>query len=89
MDDQHDVANSLAAQLEDLGQAQRAAKRLGSRVQGFGVLAGGALGLEQPCVLDRRRGLGGECRHELREILVVEIRLVLVERDDARDAITE
>ena len=84
-----DLAQLRQDQIEDLGQAQRAAQRLGCRAQRLGLLAGRALGLEQPRILDRRRGLGGEGRHELREILVVEVGLELVERDDADDAVAD
>ena len=79
----HDLAQLREDQVEDLGHAQRAAERLGRRAQRLGLFAGGALGFEQPSVLDRHRGLGGECRRELRQLLVVEVRLELVDADDA------
>ena len=59
------------------------------RTQRLALLAGGAFGLEQSRVLDRRRRLCGERRDELGEVVVVEIGLELVERDDADDAIAE
>ena len=87
------VGNHLAQfrqdQVEDLRQAQRAAERLGRRTQRLGLIARSALRLEQACILDRRRGLGREGCHELREILVVEIGFELVESEDADDAVAE
>ena len=87
------VGNGLAQlgedQVEHLTQAQGAAEGVGGRTEGLAVPAGVALGFEQSCVLDRRRGLRGKCRHELGELIVVEIGLELVERDDAGDAIAE
>ena len=76
-------------QIEDLGHAQRAAERLGCRAQRFRLLAGGALGLEQPSVLDRHRGLGGERRCELRQLLGVEVGLELVDAEDADDTVAD
>ena len=85
----HDLAQLRQDQIEDLGQAQRAPERLGCRAERLGLLARGALGLEQPRVLDRHRRLGGECRRELRELLVVEVGLELVDADDADDSVAD
>ena len=56
-------------QVEDTGHAQGAPERLGGRAERLGLLARGALGLEQARVLDCDRSLGGEPRRKLRELL--------------------
>ena len=61
----HDLAQLRQDQVEDFGHAQRAPERLGGGAERLGLLARGALGLEQPSILDRHRGLGGECGREL------------------------
>ena len=60
-------------QIEDLGQVQTAAERLGCGAERLGLVAGGALGFEQPRVFDRNRGLGGERCRDVRQLLVVEV----------------
>ena len=85
----HDLAQLRQDQVEDLGHAERAPERLGRRAERLGLLARGALGLEQASVLDRHRGLGGECRRELRQLLGVEVGLELVDAQDADDAVAD
>ena len=68
----HDLAQLRQDQAGHLGHAQRAAERMCRGAERLGLLARGALGLEQARVLDRDRRLGRERRGELRELLVVE-----------------
>ena len=56
----HDLAQFGQDQLEDLRQTQGAVERLGGRAQRLRLLAGGALGLEEPRILDRTGRKGGE-----------------------------
>src|SRR5207237_4228561 len=61
----------------------------GGGVQRLGLLARGPLRLEEASILDRRRSLGREGRRELRELLGVEVRLELVDAEDADDAVAD
>ena len=85
----HHFAQLGQNQLEDIRQAERAAERLGRRTQRLGLLASGALGLEQPRVLDRQSSLGGKRGRELGQVLVVEVGLELVDAEDADHAIAD
>ena len=76
-------------QIEDFGHAECAPERLGRRAKRLGLFAGGVLRREQPSVLDRDRGLGGECGRELSELFVVDVRLELVDADDADDTVAD
>ena len=84
-----DLAQLRQDQIEDLGHAERAPERLGRGAERLGLLARGALGLEQSSILDRDRGLGGECRRELRELFGVEVGLELVDAQNADDAVAD
>ena len=55
----------------------------------LGLRARGALGMEQASVLDRHRGLGGECRGEVRQLFGVEVGLELVDAQDADDTVAD
>ena len=84
-----DLAQLRQDQVEDFGHAQRAPERLGGGAQRLGLFARGALGLEQPSILDRHRSLGGECSRELRELFGVDVGLELVDAEDADDAVAD
>ena len=85
----HDLAQLRQDQAGNLGDTECAAKRMCRGAERLGLLARGALGFEQARVLDRDRRLGRERRGELRELLVVDIRLELVDADDADDAVAD
>jgi hypothetical protein len=85
----HYLAQLRENQIEDFGHFERAAERLGRGLERLGLLASGALGFEQPGVLDRHCGLGGECRGELRQLFGVEVGFELVDADDADHAVAD
>ena len=85
----NDLAHLRQDQIEDFGHAQRASKRFGGGAQRLGLLAGRALGLQQASVLDRHRGLSGECRCELCQLFGVEVGLELVDAEDADDTVAD
>ena len=76
-------------EIEHLAQAQRAPERLCRRPQSVRMFPSGSFGFEQACALDRGRRLCCEGCCELRELLVVEVGLELVEGEDADDAVPE
>ena len=60
-----------------------------NRTKRLGLLTRGPLGLEQTRILDRDRRLRRERGRELRELLVVEIGLELVDADHADDPVAD
>jgi hypothetical protein len=85
----NDLAQLRQDQVEDRGHAERAPERRGGGAERVGLLASSALGLQQASILDRHRGLSGECGRELRELVGVEVGLELVDAEDADDAVAD